>query len=154
MIKLKNFISEDASNSRNRQTAKDLVISILGNKVSFGDDFSAPIILSGTWSGGNIFVGFEEGKRRTGSIGLIDIEGGGPFQLAAAVHESFHAIIWLRGGKENDEFLANKMSREWIQKNIFDNDLKKEMLQDVDKSDKSYITHPHLAVRSKAKNLQ
>ena len=101
-------------------TARDVVHKILGDRVTEdGEDGDyGKIFLGRTWSRGAMFSNMDAPPGGGGAIGLENLDGKTPKDIAEAAHEAFHALLQLRSKNHVNEKVVNRLAERWLQDNL------------------------------------
>lgn len=97
--------------------AVSVVRLILGDIVVDGDDEDvdeSSIVVSRSWQGRDMFCWMGKG----GAIGLVNPYSKKPQDIAAACHEAFHALLFIRNKNFVNEHLVNRLATRWLQDHL------------------------------------
>ncbi len=75
-----------------------------------------------------------------GSIGLRDLYGTTPKDIAEAAHEAYHAYLHMIGEDDDDEKLVNQLALKWLHQHLTGEDLQA-AIEHIASSNKSYGHH-------------
>lgn len=101
--------------------AESVVKDILGADVTTDEDNLKPgmFLLSRTWwNNGPIFSNMDEAPGLGGAIGLRDVNGKTPRDIAEAAHEAYHALLHKKKKNSHNEHLVNKLATRWLQDHL------------------------------------
>ena len=107
-------------------TASDVVFNILGDKATDdADKLEQPggenqRFVGPTWGfdGGAMFSNMDAPPGSGGAIGLRNLDGKTPRDIAEAAHEAFHALLQLRNKNFENEKVVNRLAIRWLQDNL------------------------------------
>jgi len=124
--------------------ALKVVQSILGDRVTDNYDNlkQGQYLVCRTWSydGGPMWSDCDSKPGEGGSIGLRDLYGITPKDIAEAAHEAYHAYLHMTGGDHDNEKLVNQLTLKWLRQNLTGVDLQA-AIEHIAHSNKSY-GHP------------
>ena len=76
------------------------------------------VIVGPAWTGHPMFSNMDSPPGTGGAIGIADIDGNKPEDIAVAAHEAFHAKLQLHKKNFENEHVVNRLAIRWLQDHL------------------------------------